>query len=117
MSGQIVAKENDLKVISKIVEYLVEEHGMERSRTLLEIKDASGRAFRYISMKDGPNQNNRKRECRRMDEIFHQLVDHSSEEGTPRTRRHAFLENDEDSLEEDAEEDSSQEDKAHIALR
>ena len=52
-----------------------------------------------------------------MDEIFHQLVDHSLEEGTPRTRRHAFLENDEDSLEEDAEEDSSQEDKAQIALR
>jgi len=42
---------SDLKVISKIVEYLVEERDVGRSRTLLEIKDASGRAFRYVSVK------------------------------------------------------------------
>lgn len=110
MSGQIVAKENDLKVLSKILEYLVEEHGIERSRTFLEIKDLSGRAFRYISMKDRPDQNNRKMEQRRMDEIFHDLVDRSSDEGTPRTRLPAYLEDDEDSQEEDTEKDSGQED-------
>jgi hypothetical protein len=52
MSGQIIPKENDLKFISKIVEYLVEEREMERSRIFVEVKDDSGRAFRYVSTKD-----------------------------------------------------------------
>ena len=39
MSGPIVPKENDLKVLSKIVEYLVEEREMERNRTFVEITD------------------------------------------------------------------------------
>lgn len=35
MSGPIVTKENDLKVVSKIIEYLVEEGEMEREQNIL----------------------------------------------------------------------------------
>jgi len=56
MSKQIIAKENDLKIISKMFEFLAEGHEIERSRTFWEIKDSNGRAFRYVSMKDSPNE-------------------------------------------------------------
>jgi hypothetical protein len=56
MSRHIIAKDNDLKIISKIFEFLAEEHDIERNGTFLDIKDANGRAFRYVSMKDCPNE-------------------------------------------------------------
>ena len=39
MSRQIIAKDIDIKIISKIFEFLAEGHESERSKTFLEIKD------------------------------------------------------------------------------
>lgn len=106
MSGQIIPKENDLKVISKIVEYLVEERDVERSRTFLEMKDASGRAFRYVSVKDRARSGNAE-QCSKMDNVFCQMVERSpSHKGTPRTID-GYIEDDEDSQDEGGEEYSS----------
>ena len=106
MSGQIIPKENDLKVISKIAKYLVEERGVGRSRTLLEMKDASGRAFRYVSVKDRANSGNVER-CSKMDNVFCEMVERSpSYKCMPRTID-GYIEDDEDSQDEDGEEYSS----------
>ena len=51
-----VKTDNDHNIISKIFEFLAKGCEIERSRPLLEIKDANGRAFRYVSMKDWPNE-------------------------------------------------------------
>jgi hypothetical protein len=111
MSGPIVPKENDLKVLSKIVEYLVEEREMERSRTFLEITDSNGRAFRYIRMKDRANQNSGKVEhSSKMDDVFRKMIDHSSDKSTPQPRHHGFLEGDEESQYEGDEEATSLDD-------
>ena len=114
MSRQIIAKDNDLKIIAKIVEFLAEGHDIERS-TFLEIKDTDGRAFRYVSMKDWHNESkkwgNGKVELRRSDEAFRNMVDRMSDKDTPRTSLHAYLEDDEDGQEEqgEGEEGSDQE--------
>jgi hypothetical protein len=118
MSRQIIAKDNDLKIISKIFEFLAEGHEIERSRTFLEINDASGRAFRYVAMKDWPNESKRwgngKVEVRRSDEAFRNMLERMSDKGTPRTSLYAYLEDDEDNQDEEKEEgeeeDSNQED-------
>jgi hypothetical protein len=111
MSGPIVTKENDLTVLSKIVEYLVEEGEMERSRTFLEITDANGRAFRYIRMKDRANQNGGKVEqSSKMDDVFRKMIGHSSDKGTPQTRHHGYLGGDEESQYEGDEEAPSLDD-------
>ena len=100
MSRQIIAKDNDLKIISKIFEFLAEGHDIERRRTLLEMKDADGRTFRYVSIKDSPNESKRwgdgKVEVRRIDEVFKRMFD----KGTPRTNPYAYLEDDEEEKEE-----------------
>ena len=71
---QIIEKDHDLHIISKIFEFLAEGHDIERRRTLLEMKDANGRTFRYVSIKDCPNESKRwvdgKVEVRRIDEVF-----------------------------------------------
>ena len=106
MSGQIISRENDLKVISKIVEYLVEERDVERSRTFLEIKDASGRAFRYVSVKDRAKSGNAER-WSKMDNVFCEMIKRSpSYKGMPRTID-GYIEDDEDSQDEGGEEYSS----------
>ena len=112
MSRQIIAQDNDLNIISKIVELLAQGENVKRSRTFLEITDANGRAFRYVSMKDRPNESNGKVEQSRVDEAFHDLVERMSDKGRPRTSLHTYLENDEDDEEEESEEEqgSNQED-------
>jgi hypothetical protein len=55
MSRQIIGKDHDLQIISKIFEFLAEGHDIERRRTLFEIKNANGRTFRRVSTKDWPN--------------------------------------------------------------
>jgi hypothetical protein len=96
MSRQIIEKDNDLHIISKIFEFLAEGHDIERRRTLLEMKDANGRTFRYVSMKDCPNESKRwvdgKVEVRRIDEVFKRMFD----KGTPRASPYAYLEDDEE---------------------
>ena len=111
MSRQIIAKDNDLNIISKIVELLARGTDVKQ-RTFLEIKDANGRAFRYVSMKDRPNESNGKVEQSRIDEAFHDLVERMSDKGRSRTSLHAYLEDDEDDEEEESEEEegSNQED-------
>jgi len=111
MSGPVVPKENDLKVLSKIVEYLVEDGEMESSRTLLDITDANGRAFRYIRIKDRANQNGGKVEqSSKMDEVFRKMIEHSSNKGTLQTRHHGYLGGDEESQYEGDEEATSLDD-------
>jgi hypothetical protein len=116
MSREIIAKDNDLKFISKIVEFLAEGHDIERSRTFLEIKDADGRAFRYVSMKNWHNEGKRwgngKVELRRSDEAFRNMVDRMSDKDTPRTSLHAYLEDDEDGQEEESEEEEGSDEEA-----
>ncbi len=110
MSGQIISKDNDLKMISKIVDFLAVE---QRSRQLyFEVKDSHGRSFKYVSMKDRPNEINGKVKHSTTDEAFHDLVDRMSDEGRPRTRLHAYLKDDEDHEKEEIEEEegSDQED-------
>jgi len=110
MSEQIISKNNDLKIISKIVNFLAVE---QRSRIYLEVKDSNGRAFRYVSMNDRPNEINGKVKQSTTDEAFHDLVDRMSDKGRPRTRLHAYLKDDEDDEEEESEEEeegSDQED-------
>lgn len=96
MSRQIIEKDNDLQIISKIFEFLAEGHDIERRRTLLEMKDANGRTFRYVSMKGCPNESKRwvdgKVGVRRTDEVFKRMLD----KGTPRTSPYAYLEDDEE---------------------
>jgi hypothetical protein len=52
---------------------------MERSGTFLEIKDANGRAFRYVSLKECPSESQRwgngNVEVRRIDEAFCNMVE------------------------------------------
>ena len=97
--------------LKQIVEYLVEEREMERSRTFLEITDSNGRAFRYIRMKDRANPNSGKVEyTSKMDDVFRKMIDHSSGKGTPQVRHHGFLEEDEESQFERNEEATSQDD-------
>lgn len=111
MSSQIIAKDNDLKIISKIVEFLAEGQDVKRSRTFLEITDAHGRAFRYVSTKERPESKGLgrgKEEVRRIDDAF--MAEHMSEKNTPRTLLHAYLENAEEDEEEDDDESSDQED-------
>ena len=111
MSRQIIAKDIDIKIISKIFEFLAEGHESERSKTFLEIKDANGRAFRYVSVKDWTDESkkcmNKKVEVRNIDEVF-------SDKGT--SNLYAILEDDEDGQEkekeEEEEEGSNQEDQA-----
>ena len=111
MSRQIITKDIDIKVISKIFEFLAEGHESERSKTFLEIKDANGRAFRYVSVKDWTDESkkcmNKKVEVRNIDEAF-------SDKGT--SNLYAILEDDEDGQEkekeEEEEEGSNQEDQA-----
>jgi hypothetical protein len=111
MSGPIISKENDLKILSKIIECLVEERELERSRTFLEIKDATGRAFRYVSMKDRAYENSGNSEqSSRMDNVFRRMVERSSDKGTPGTRLHGHIKDDEDSQDEGGEECSSLDD-------
>ncbi len=111
MSGPIISKENDLKFLSQIIEYLVEDRETERSRTFLEIKDASGRAFRYVSMKDGAYENSGNSEqSSRMDNVFRRMVERSSDKGTPGTRLHGYIEDEEDSQNKGGEEYSSLDD-------
>jgi hypothetical protein len=120
MSRQIIRTDNDLKIISKIFEFLAEGHEIERSRTFLESKDSSGRAFRYVAMKDWPNESkgwgNGKIEVRRSEEAFRNMVERMSDEGTPKTSLYAYLEDNEANQEEqkeegeEKEEDSNQED-------
>jgi hypothetical protein len=112
MSGQIIAKDNDLKIITKLIDLLAEGHEIETSRTFLEIKDASGRAFRYVSMKNRPHESNGKMEQNRIDGAFHNMVERMSDKGKPGTSLHAFLEDYEDDQEEEGEEEegSDQED-------
>ena len=120
MSRQIIAKDNDLKIISKIFEFLAEGHDIERSGTFLEIEDANGWAFRYASMKDCPSESKRwgngNVEVRRIDGTFRNMVERMSDKGTPRTSLYAYLEDDEDGLEEEGEEEkeerNNQEEKA-----
>lgn len=108
MSGQIIPKENDLKFISKIVEYLVEEREMERSRIFVEVKDDSGRAFRYVSIKDRAaaheNSGNAKRSSK-MDNVFRRMVERSSSD-----RLNGYIEDDEDSQDEGDEKYSTLDD-------
>jgi hypothetical protein len=78
MSGPINAKDNDLKAISKIVEFLAQQQEIERSRTFLEIQDAHGRSFRYVSMKDRPKTSNSQAEQTKTDEVFHSMVERVS---------------------------------------
>jgi len=113
MSRQIIAKDIDLKIISKIFEFIAEGHESERSRTFLEIKDANGGAFRYASVKDWTDESkkcmNGKVEVRNIDEAFGNMVE-------PRSDLYAILEDDEDGQEkgkeEEEEEGSNQEDQA-----
>jgi hypothetical protein len=42
----LTAKDNDLKIISKLFEFFAEGQEIERSRTFLEINYANGREFR-----------------------------------------------------------------------
>ena len=115
-----MAKDIELKIISEIFKFLAEGHETERSRTFLEIKDANGRAFRYASVKNWPNEskkcNNGKVEVRNIDEAFGNMVERISDKGTPRSNLHAILEDDEDGQEkekgEEEEEGSNQEDQA-----
>jgi len=114
MSRQIISKDNDLQIISKIFEFLAEAHDIERCRTCLDIKDANGRVFRYVSIKDWPDENKRcsngKVEMRRIEEAFRNIVKRMSDKGTPRTSPYPYLEDNEDNQEEEEEEDSNQED-------
>jgi hypothetical protein len=120
MSRQIMAKDIDLKIISEIFKFLAEGHETERSRTFLEIKDANGRAFRYASVKNWPNDSkkciNGKVEVRNIDEAFGNMVERMSDKGTPRSNLHAILDDDEDGQEkeneEEEEEGSNHEDQA-----
>jgi hypothetical protein len=112
MSRQIKAKDIDLKIISKIFEFLAEGHESERSRTFLEIKDANGRAFRYASVKDWTDESkncmNGKVEVRNIDEAFGNMVERISDKGTPRSNLHAILEDDEDGQEKEKEEEEEE---------
>ena len=116
MSKQLIGKDNDLQIISKSFEFLAEGHDIEKRRTLLEMKDANGRTFRYVSIKDWPNESKRwgngKVEVRRIDEAFCNMVERMSDKGTPRTSSYAYLEDDEDNQEEEEgkEEGSKQKD-------
>ena len=112
MSRQIIAEDNDLKIVTKLIDFLAEGHGIETSRTFLEIKDARGRAFRYVSMMDRPHESNGKMEQNRIDGAFHNMVERMSDKGKPGTSLHAFLEDYEDDQEEEGEEEegSDQED-------
>ena len=114
MSGQIIPKENDLKVISKIVEYMVEEREMERSRIFVEMKDGSGRAFCYVSMKDqaAAHENSGNAELSsKMDNVFRRMVERSSsDKGAPGTRLNEYIEDDEDSQDEGDEKYSTLDD-------
>lgn len=113
MSGPIISKESDLKILSKIVEHLVQDCEIGRSRTFLEMKDVNGRAFRYISLKERANQNSgRVEQSSKMDEIFHQMIGRSSDKDTSGTRHHGYLEDDEDSQDEASEDHSIREDQA-----
>lgn len=111
MSRQIIAKDIDIKIISKIFEFLAEGHESERSKTFLEIKDANGRAFRYVSVKDWTDES---KKCRNIDEAFGNMVERISDKGT--SNLYAILEDDEDGQEkekeEEEEEGSNQEDQA-----
>lgn len=114
MSGQIIPKENDLKFISKIVEYLVEEREMERSRIFVDVKDDSGRAFRYVSIKDRAvaheNSGNAERSSK-MDNVFRRIVERSSsDKGTPGARLNGYIEDDGDSQDEGDEKYSTLDD-------
>ena len=68
--------------------------------SLLEMKDANGRVFRYVSIKDWPNESKRwgdgKVEVRKIDEVFKSMF----YKGTPRTSPYAYLEDDEEEEEE-----------------
>ena len=111
MSRQIVAKDNDLKIVTKVIDFLAEGHEIETSRTFLEIKDARGRAFRYVSMTDRPHESNGKME-NRIDGDFHDMLERMADKSKPGTSLHAYLEDDEDDQEEEDEEEggSDQED-------
>ena len=114
MSGQIIPKENDLKVIFKIVEYLGGEHDFERSRIFVEVKDGSGRAFRYVSMKDRAaaheNSGNEERSLK-MDNVFRRMVEgSSSDKGAPEARLNGYIEDDGDSQDEGDEKYSTLDD-------
>ena len=101
MSGQIIPKENDLKVISKIVEYLVEERDVGTSRTFLEIKDASGRAFCYVSVKDRAHENSGDAEqSSTMDSVFRRMVERSPSYSGISGTVNKYIEDDEDSQDE-----------------
>lgn len=83
MSRQIMAKDIDLKIISEIFKFLAEGHETER---FLEIKDANGRAFRYASVKNWPNDSKKcinGKEVRNIDETFGNMVERMSDKGTP----------------------------------
>ena len=111
MSGPIISKENDLKFLSKIIEYLVKDRETERSRTFLEIKDASARAFRYVSMKAGAYENSGNSEqSSRMDNVFRRMVERSSDKGTPGARLNGYIEDDGDSQDEGDEKYSTLDD-------
>ena len=114
MSRHIISKDNDLQIISKIFEFLAEGHDIERSRTCLDIKDANGRLFRYVSIKDWPNESKRcgtgKVEVRKIEEAFRNIVKRMSDKGTPRRSPYPYLEDNEDNQEEEDEEDSNQQD-------
>lgn len=104
--SQIIVKE-DIKIISKLIDFLAEGHDIETSRTFLELKDANGRAFRYISMKDRPHESNAK-EQNRIDDAFHNMIERMSETGRPRTSLHTYLKDgEEDQVDEDEEEEGS----------
>jgi hypothetical protein len=68
------------------------------------MKDANGRAFRYVSIKDWPKESKKwddgKVEVRRVDEVFERMF----YKGTPRTSPYAYLEDDEEEEEEEEEE-------------
>lgn len=108
MSRQTIAKDIDLKIISEILKVLAEGHETERSRTFLEIKDANGRAFRYASVKNWPDESkkciNGKVEVRNIDEAFGNM----SDKGRPRSNLHAILEDDEDGQEKENEEEEEE---------
>ena len=93
------------------MEFLAEGQDVKRSRTFIEITDAHGRAFRYVSTKERSHESTGlgtgKDKARRVDDAF--MAEHMQEKDTPRTLLHAYLEKAEDE-EEDDDESSDQED-------
>jgi len=90
MSRHIITKDDAIsKLSTKSLNFLSRRHDIERSGTFLEIKDANGRAFCYVSAKDCSNESktwgNENVEVTRIDEAFCNMVERMSDKGTPRT--------------------------------